>query len=767
MKNLILLILITSAYCACCQNIIIKDSLLDIPIENVSITYKSNGISTNSLGIADVSSFNNSDTLNISHVAYHTKKVLKSNLSNITYLQLKVKVLPTVNYRHNTKVPFSEKNPLFIIHPKEISVLNSSTSDLLATHSAVVSQESQAGGGSPNYRGMEANRLLLVVDGIPINNAIYRSGHLQSSATINPFFIHSVALLSGPASVAYGNGAMGGALLFNTVNNSNKNNLSFHQQYESSSNAVLLNLLSNYQYKKTSHVIGFSIKSMGNLKMGGKREHGYVDWGREAIATNGKEQLFTSYNQTDFIHKISYRITDLSLLLLNTQYSSSSDIYRFDKMNDYNNGVSKYQKWYYGPQNRFFHSLSLTNQYTNFAFDKVKTTLAYQNIKETRHKQKTTELLLNNRNETVKIYDFIIDFNKDYIGSKFAYGIGARHQEVTSTADLSNTTETYYNSTRYADGGGELIDYFAYTQINYKLNRKANVLIGGRWNKSNLIAAFNDTATYQFNFKTISNKNQSFIKSILINYKKNTNLNFSASYYSGFRNPNIDDVAKVFSKNDVTVVVPNENLKTEYSTNFEVSMRYIKENFSSQIQLFSSRINNAISREYSTLNGRDSMLYDGEFMRIEMNQNIESVHINGIGITSKYFASKKLLATASINYLKGCAKNNQPLAHIPPLNSKIKLKYQHKNDNFEIYTIYNSWKKLESYDNAGIDNLEEATADGNPMWFTLNLSYLKKIDSHISFGFAIKNILDRHYKTFASGLSASGRNFVFSLKSNL
>ena len=173
-----------------------------------------------------------------------------------------------------------------------------SIGSLLEGNVGITLQESQSGGGSLNFRGMEANRLLLVVDGIPLNNAIYRSGHLQSSATINPFFINQAALLSGPASTTYGNGAMGGALLFNTKNNYvNENAIYFHQQYESSTNAVLFNFLSNYHNKKLSFTTGSSFKTVGNLKMGDNRFHGYENWGKEPFATIGKEQLSTSFFQ--------------------------------------------------------------------------------------------------------------------------------------------------------------------------------------------------------------------------------------------------------------------------------------------------------------------------------------------------------------------------------------------------------------------------------------------------------------------------------------
>ena len=68
------------------------------------------------------------------------------------------------------------------------------------------------------------------------------------------------------------------------------------------------------------------------------------------------------------------------------------------------------------------------------------------------------------------------------------------------------------------------------------------------------------------------------------------------------------------------------------------------------------------------------------------------------------------------------------------------------------------------YDDAGVDNLEEATIDGNPSWHTINLVYAKKLEANLSYSIAIKNILDAHYKTFGSGISASGRNFILSLR---
>ena len=127
-------------------------------------------------------------------------------------------MLETITFEE-IKKPLTYQGELSKANKRQIESLQiSSTSELLKKTLGVSVQESQAGGGSPNYRGIEANRLLIVIDGLALNNAIYRGGHIQSSNTINSFFIDNISVVTGPASVVYGDGAMGGALIINTIN---------------------------------------------------------------------------------------------------------------------------------------------------------------------------------------------------------------------------------------------------------------------------------------------------------------------------------------------------------------------------------------------------------------------------------------------------------------------------------------------------------------------------------------------------------------------
>ena len=87
---------------------------------------------------------------------------------------------------------------------------------------------------------------------------------------------------------------------------------------------------------------------------------------------------------------------------------------------------------------------------------------------------------------------------------------------------------------------------------------------------------------------------------------------------------------------------------------------------------------------------------------------------------------------------------------------------------------YNGRKKPEDYNiTEGIDRFEDtpyiARKDsffGTPAWSTLNFKSKCRLTKNLDFMLNIDNIFDRHYREFASGISAPGRNFSFTLLGN-
>src|SRR5688572_18303159 len=83
-----------------------------------------------------------------------------------------------------------------VITARSIEATNAqNTGDLLINTGNVFVQKSQQGGSSPVLRGFEASRVLLVIDGIRMNNAIYRAGHLQNVITVDQNMLERVEVL--------------------------------------------------------------------------------------------------------------------------------------------------------------------------------------------------------------------------------------------------------------------------------------------------------------------------------------------------------------------------------------------------------------------------------------------------------------------------------------------------------------------------------------------------------------------------------------------
>ena len=71
-------------------------------------------------------------------------------------------------------------------------------------------QHTNYGGGSPIIRGMVGNQILILIDGIRLNNAIYRMGPNQYLNTIDINQVERIEIVRGAGSVLYGSDALGG-----------------------------------------------------------------------------------------------------------------------------------------------------------------------------------------------------------------------------------------------------------------------------------------------------------------------------------------------------------------------------------------------------------------------------------------------------------------------------------------------------------------------------------------------------------------------------
>ena len=206
------------------QEVKVVDRETGKPINNVTVFTEKLyfNSSTNSKGIVDISPVKAQDILIFSHISYALKSIEKGTIKNekfTVYLTKQSEQLDEVVlsvFKGDAKTNRVAER-VAVLTSKDIEKLSPQTSaDLLAAIPGIKVQKSQMGGGSPVIRGMESNRVLLVIDGVRMNNAIYRKGHLQNAITVAPNQLDKTEIVFGLSSVIYGSDALGGVIHYYT-----------------------------------------------------------------------------------------------------------------------------------------------------------------------------------------------------------------------------------------------------------------------------------------------------------------------------------------------------------------------------------------------------------------------------------------------------------------------------------------------------------------------------------------------------------------------
>ena len=765
------------------------------PIQDVIIIIKDKVYgATNKEGIIELKS-NGEDTVIFSHISYETKKeVLKKILLNdsIVYLtsksiRLNEIVISAIRYNQEFK---KVGQLVSVISDREIKFIDKQTNaDILQDEAVVFVQKSQMGGGSPIIRGFEANKILLVIDGIRMNNAIYRSGHLQNIITIDPNSLEKIEVLHGPSSLMFGSDALGGSIYLKTYDPT----LSDTNRWKS--NGELMSRFSSANIEKTGHIrlnisnnkLGFlttfTYSDFDDLRQGKRRNPFYGDWGKRTFYVqrfgnkdsiianpNVNIQKGSAYSQVDFMQKALFKINNSSYIMGNIQYSTSSNIPRYDRLTLIKDSLPRFSEWYYGPQKRLLTYLKFVNQLSNKFFDQVTILPAYQNIEESRHNREFNNEWLNHRIEKVIVYSINTDFVKKNKNSMYIYGFDIYHEEINSSAYKENiiTKEIKSLDTRYPDGGNKMNRTSTYFFNQRDITNNFFIQGGIRFNLSYLEANFKDTTFYKFPFKRIKQKNNALTGSIYLVYYPIKMLKINMGYSSGYRTPNLDDLSKIFETTPGKVVIPNENLKPEYTHTFDLGLIFSEEeNYYLSLNSYYTLNSNIITLAPGTYNGKDSIIYDGQLCQVLINVNKEKAYLYGCNSFIKLKLNEKVIFQGILGYTYGRIKTDStdyPLDHIPPVYGKVAFVYIAKKIKAEFNTLFNGWKKIEDYNLFGEDNLKYATEYGTPAWQTLNLLISYQLNKNMQLNFGVENVLDQNYRTFASGISAPGRNFKLSLR---
>lgn len=779
------------------QEVIVLDRETREPLFNVTIfnEKRTESTITNFKGIADLSIFSAKEILVFRHISHQEfrsskKEILKGG--NIVLIERNENELEEVVLSVSKFEQRKEDIPQKIISlsREEIIFSNPQTSaDLLQSTGQVYVQKSQLGGGSPMIRGFATNRLLISVDGVRMNTAIFRGGNVQNIISIDPFAIERTEIIVGPGSVVYGSDAIGGVINFYTLSpqfsfdGSTNFSGSAFARYATANNEKTGHLHFSVGREKWTFLSSISYSDFGDLRMGGngpeeylRKEYTIRKNGQDVVVPNENPlvQVPTGYNQINLLQKIRFKPNhewDFSLGLI---YTATSDYPRYDRLYRKRDNQFVSAEWYYGPQKWFLGNFQINKKGNGEFYDEAKLTAAYQRFEESRNDRNFGEEILFETRTNVDVYSANLDFEKDIAEHKLFYGFEYVINKVNSFGRETNilTDEVFPGASRYPNGS-TWQSLAGYGSFQVKLKPDLALQSGLRYNFIFLDADF-DPDVYDFPFSEANINTGALTGSAGLTWQQNKIMNWQLNFSTAFRAPNIDDVGKVFDSEPGSVVVPNPNLEPEYAYNAELGLNL---DFEDAVSLnftgYYTYLDNALVRRDFILDGKEFIEYQGELSRIQAIQNAAFAVVYGLEVGGEINFTPHLKLNSHLSIIEGEEEQDDgtraPLRHAAPLFGDAHLTWENSDLIFDFFVVYNgefSYEELAPSEQ-GKPYLYAIDENGNPYspsWTTLNFTTQYEISNNWTATASLQNITDQRYRTYSSGISAAGRNLILAVK---
>lgn len=599
------------------------------------------------------------------------------------------------------------------------------TPEALIGVNGVFVQKTNHGGGSPFIRGLTGNQSLILIDGIRLNNSTFRYGPNQYLNTIDAFTIDKIEVAKGTGSVQYGTDALGGVVQLFTK----------EPQFSNTGSKWLGKVLGKYMtgdMEKTvrgegvyqgQHVaaqVGATYRNFGDL-IGGD--------------TTGK-QLPSGYKEFAFDAKTKFRIKDAFDVTLAHQFLQQQHVPVYHKVVLENFAVNEMD-----PQQRMLTYAKVNRQAHNKFFQQIEAIASWQQTIEGRNSRKNGSSTLSKEKDEVNTLGFTFDVASQFSNAWSANtGIELYADKVNSTREnvlMQSGSKTAVRGL-YPDAA-TYHNYSTYSLHHIQLN-KWSVEGGIRFNT--FAITINDTSLGKVKITP-----SSFVYNGAIMYNLSRLHHVYASYSSGYRAPNIDDMGTLGIV-DFRYEVPAADLRPEQSRNTEIGYKFNTSKWSGTAAVYYMHLTNLIAR----IKMQDQVISG---YPVYAKENVEDAYIKGFETEVSYELTKDLKLTGSLAYTYGqnLAKH-EPLRRMPPLNGRVIANYQ-KQKWFAAAELLFASKQSRLAQGDKDDN--RIPAGGTPGWNVANL-YAGYTTSIFRFNMSFQNLLNKDYRTHGSGINGVGRS---------
>ena len=618
--------------------------------------------------------------------------------------------------------------------------------DALRGVGSIHMQTTTAGQGSPFLRGLTGSGLLSVVDGMRLNNAIYRSAPNPYLDLVDSHLVEEIHVIRGPASVRHGSDAMGGVVSVRS-----------RRPYFEGDDWEMRGLLSG-------------MFASANLARGVRTEFevGRQDFGLRGgftgLATSdlrgggdtGK-QIPTAFESVGADAAFTWALDDGQSLNGDFQFMKQPDTPRYDELvAGFGQTEPSSLIFQYQPLERLFAHL---NYETVEPFPGVSTLdldVSFQRIRDDR----TTRAYPSPEND--------YEFREQNASELFGVVLAGRSQ-VTDQIDLNWGADAYLDwvsSTRTREevatgstepwisrfpNGSKMNSYGVYADVVMQVLPTLEVNGGLRY-------SYFDTYIAPSVERSQNQVNQDVTGALGFVWSPTDELSLIASFRRGFRAPNVFDLGTIGPRPGNRYNVPTTNLSPEVIYTYDFGFTYSASRIDAEVFGFYSNYNDKIA---SVLTGLT--LPDGR--AVVQSSNEKLARLAGVEGSLRVLLSSEVFLVAEAFYTWGEQQVRggevEPADRIPPFQGRVGVAYQPL-----------EWIWIEPYvrfaasqnrlSNRDIQD-PRINPEGTPGWATLGVRTQWALRENLDLVVEVRNITDADYREHGSGYQAPGAGVATSV----
>ncbi len=645
-----------------------------------------------------------------------------------------------------------------IVAGKELQQRQGKTSaEILRQEKGVFVQKTGHGGGSAIIRGLSSNQILLLVDGIRLNNSTYRLGNHSYLTTVDNLALQRIEVVHGPASVLYGSDALGGSVncITKTPPFSDKGMTwkpQLYYRYASADGENTFRLEQRMAGEQIAMLTGISRKRFGDLRRGANSPHPELE-----NSTHGLVQSPSGYVAWDADVKLRYALSADRIATAAYQYTTQNRVPRYDKYENQN-----YYHWIYHPHRRQlayvkYHSRSAAPWLQSWQIG-----VSYHLQEEGREIQKTASSLMTQEKDAVHTLGVQLQVNAMLYGHLITTGADAYFDTVFSERfQIRDQKSEKAIQGRYPNGAAyNSIGW--YLRDEYHFSQQWIAIAGMRY--SYYQTRFNLPALQTLFPAPLRQSFHSVCGNLGLVWKVMPAMTIKGQVAQAYRAPNLSDVAKLGESKGSVYEIPNPTLKPERLENVELGIQLQSKSMSLQLTGFFARIKQLIASADARFKGESFIRLGNREYKIKSKQNIGRANLYGAEACLHYQPNRYFMVWGSVANIVGENLTlDEPVGGVPPLFGFFGMKTLYSKWKIEAFTRFAFAQKRLSPDDLDDPRIPNR---GTPGWQTLNVRCQYNLTTRITIGLALENIFDLNYREHGSGINAPGRNFIASLAFN-